>query len=63
MASLIPPGKVQFLDADGKPLAGASVDFYVPGTTDRKDTYRDAAQTTLNTNPVILDAAAASLLP
>jgi len=62
MASLIPPGKVQFLDADGKPLAGASVDFYIPGTTDRKDTYQDAAQTTLNTNPVILNAAGEAVI-
>lgn len=62
MASLIPPGKVQFLDADGKPLAGASVDFYVPSTTNRKDTYQDAAQTTLNTNPVILDSAGEAVI-
>lgn len=56
MATLLPTGKQQFLDANGNPLAGGSVYFYVPGTTTPKDTWQDSAQTILNTNPVILDA-------
>jgi hypothetical protein len=38
-------------------LVGASVWHYIPGTDTLKDTWQDAAQTILNTNPVILDAA------
>ncbi len=56
MATLLPNGKQQFLDPNGNPLAGGSVYFYVPGTTTPQDTWQDAAQTTLNTNPVVLDA-------
>lgn len=55
-ASLLPPGKQQFLGDNGAPLAGGSVYFYVPGTTTPKDTYQDAAGTILNTNPVGLDS-------
>jgi hypothetical protein len=56
MATLLPNGKQFFNDSDGKPLSGASVAYYTPGTTDFKPTYQDAAATILNTNPVILDA-------
>jgi hypothetical protein len=37
-------------------LAGGSVGFYIPGTSTVKQTWQDAAQTILNTNPVKLDA-------
>ena len=37
-------------------LAGGSVGFYIPGTSTVKQTFQDAAQTILNTNPVKLDA-------
>jgi microcystin-dependent protein len=56
-ATLLPPGQQQFTDGNGKPYAGGSLTFYVPNTTTAKPTYKDAAQTVLNTNPVILDAA------
>ncbi|GJE37852.1 tail fiber protein [Methylobacterium persicinum] len=56
-ATLLPPGQQTFTDANGKPLAGGSLSFYVPNTTTAKPTYKNAAQTVLNTNPVILDAA------
>lgn len=53
----VPPGKQRFVDpATGVPLAGASVYHYVPGTSTPKDTFADQAETTLNQNPVILDA-------
>lgn len=55
-ASLIPNAKQQFLDISGNPLVGGSVYFYQSGTLIPKDTFQDAAQTTLNTNPVILDS-------
>jgi hypothetical protein len=56
MSSILPQGKTQFFDRNGKPLAGCSVYFYEPGTTTFKNTYQDQALTILNTNPVILDA-------
>lgn len=56
-ATLLPNGKQQFLNGNGAPLAGGTVQFYVPGTSTPKDTWQDAGQTILNTNPVILDAA------
>lgn len=56
-ATLLPPGKVTFTDANGKPLSGGSVAFYLPNTTTPKQTWQDAGQTVLNTNPVKLDSA------
>lgn len=37
-------------------LAGGSVSYLVPGTQSVKQTWQDSAQTTLNQNPVALDA-------
>jgi hypothetical protein len=54
---LLPNGMQQFTDPNGAPYAGGSVYFYTPGTTSAKATWQDAAETTLNTNPVVLDAA------
>jgi len=55
--SLIPNGKQQYLDANGKPLAGGKVYYYIPSTTTPKNTYQDAALTILNANPIVLDSA------
>jgi hypothetical protein len=55
--SLIPNAKQQFLDANGNPLAGGKVYYYIPSTTTFKNTYQNAALTILNTNPIILDSA------
>ena len=55
--SLIPNAKQQFLDANGNPLAGGFVYYYIPSTTTFKNTYQDSALTILNTNPIILDSA------
>ena len=57
MATLIPNGRQVFLDLDGKPLAGGLVFFFVPGTTQLRDTFQDPGATQKNTNPVVLDAA------
>lgn len=62
MASLLPNGEQQFCDANGAPYAGGLVYFYVPSTLTYKDTYQDAAQTILNTNPVVLDAAGRAVI-
>lgn len=56
MSSILPNGKTQFIDQNGKPLANGAVTFYSPGTTTKKDTYQDAAMTQPNTNPIILDS-------
>lgn len=62
MATLLPPGKAQFLSTGGVPLAGGTVTFYIPGTTSPKDTWQDAAGTVLNTNPIRLDAAGEAII-
>jgi hypothetical protein len=55
-ASILPNGKTQFIDINGKPLVGGTVTFYEPGTLVLKDTWQDDDQTILNTNPVVLDS-------
>jgi len=57
MTSILPNAKTQFFDAQGNPLAGGSVGFYIPATLVFKTTWQDASQATPNANPVILDAA------
>lgn len=61
-ATLLPPGKNCFFTAAGAVNASGTVAFYVPQTLSPKDTWTDAAQTTLNTNPVVLDAAGCSVI-
>lgn len=61
-ATLLPNAKQQFIDGNGKPLAGASVYFYIPNTSTFKSTWQDRAQTILNTNPVILDASGEAII-
>lgn len=56
MTTLLPNGRQQFIDANGNPLVAGTVTFYIPSTTTPKDTWQDAEQTALNTNPVVLDA-------
>jgi len=55
-ATLLPPGKQQFFDVNGNSLSSGSITFYVPNTTTLKNTWQNANQTILNTNPVVLDA-------
>jgi hypothetical protein len=56
MATILPTGETTFLDANGTPLAGGTVTFYIPGTTTPKDTWRNSGQSILNSNPVTLDS-------
>jgi len=56
MATISPTPKLQFLDANGNPLASGLLYTYFAGTTVPKTTYTTAAQTTANTNPIVLDA-------
>lgn len=61
-ATLLPNGEQVFLDDNGNPLANGTVDFYVPSTTTRKDTYQNPGATILNTNPVNLDSAGRAII-
>jgi hypothetical protein len=49
--------KVQFSDANGRPLAGGFLHTYISGTTTPQATYSESTGTTANTNPVVLDSA------
>lgn len=55
-AVLLPNGKQQFIDINGRPLVAGTVGTYVPSTLVAKNTWQDSAQTILNTNPIILDS-------
>jgi len=61
-ASLLPNGKQQFFDANGNPLAGGSVTFYIPNTSTLKNTWQDAGQTIINSNPITLDASGEAII-
>lgn len=50
-------GEQQFLDANGVPLAGGTINTYIPGTTTNVTTYKDSGYSIPNTNPIVLDAA------
>jgi len=56
MAKILAPPMTQFVDANGHPYAGGTVETYIPGTTTAKNTWSDHGATALNTNPVVLDA-------
>ncbi len=57
MSVFIPPGKQQFFNpATGAPLAFGKVYHYIPSTSTPKDTWANESLTTLNTNPITLDA-------
>lgn len=56
MASRFLIPRVQFLDGNGDPYAGALLYFYETGTTTALDTYSNNALTVANTNPVVADA-------
>lgn len=47
----------QFFDNNGDPLSGGKLFWYQTGTSTPKPTFSDPALATLNSNPVILDAA------
>lgn len=53
--ALMPLPKQQFLSILGTPLVGGKVYTYAAGTTNPKATYTDAAGTTPQANPIILN--------
>lgn len=56
MAELLPPLKAQFFDSNGDPLVGGKIFTYEAGTSTPKATYIDEAESSANTNPVILNS-------
>lgn len=54
--ALLPNGRQQFFNGDGKPLVGGTVTTYIPGGFTPKTTYSDFGGTVPNTNPITLDA-------
>jgi len=56
MAVVTPTAKAQFIDAAGVPLAGGFLYTYEAGTTTPQATYTDAAGSTANSNPIVLDS-------
>lgn len=60
--ALLPNGRQQFFDANGKPLAGGSVAIWAVGTTNPLPSYQDPYGAVLNQNPVPLDAAGTALI-
>lgn len=61
-SALLPNGMQQFADANGAPYTNGKLYFYTPGTTTLKDTWLDPAQSTLNSNPITLDAAGRAII-
>lgn len=61
-ASILPPAKTQFLDDNGNPLSSGHVYNYIVGTGTFKNTWQDSTESTLNTNPVTLDAGGRALI-
>lgn len=57
MVALLPAPELQFVDADGHPYAGGTLETYTPGTSTPKTTWVDHTMTSANENPIVLDAA------
>lgn len=57
MATISPVPFLQFIDANGDPLAGGKLYTYEAGTTTPLATYTTSAGNISNANPVILDSA------
>ena len=55
-AGLLANGVQQFFDSNGNPLTSGKVYFYDVGTSTFKDTYTSSAATTINPNPITLNA-------
>jgi hypothetical protein len=53
---------LQWSDADGNPMAGGSIETYLPGTSTPKAVWVDADQLAFATNPVVMDAAGRTLM-
>lgn len=57
ISTILPPARTVFVDANGVPLVGGTVGFFVPpATSTPKTTWQDATQSVANSNPVVLDS-------
>lgn len=56
MAELLPDLKFRKFDSNGDPLSGGKLYSYIAGTATPVSTYSDAAGSSPNSNPVVLDA-------
>jgi len=56
MAKLYPNPNFRVIKSDGTPAAGWQMFTYEAGTSTKKDTYTDVAQSSTHTNPIILDS-------
>lgn len=54
--ALMPNPRIQFADANGKPLAGGQIFTYAAGTSTPQAAYTDSTGATALPNPVVLDA-------
>ena len=61
-AALLFDPNPQFCDQDGHPYAGGTIATYTPGTSTPKATWIEHTGTTLQTNPIVLDAAGRCLM-
>lgn len=57
MTSLLPFPELQFFSNLGAPLAGGSIQTYLPNTLTPKTCWADPGQVTALANPIVLDAA------
>ncbi len=55
--TVMPVPRAAFYDNNGAPCNGCTLDAWAAGTTTPQATYSDAALTTANANPVVLDSA------
>ena len=62
MAAPIIVPSPQFCDANGKPFAGGTIATFIVGTDTPKDSFVDPELTSLNQNPIVLDAAGRCLM-
>jgi len=56
-ASILPPAKTTFFDANGNPLTAGTIESFIPAPLLIKQLWQDAAETIPNANPLTLDAA------
>lgn len=62
MATILPAPETQWIDQNGNPIAGGTIDTFIPNTSSPKTTWQDSEQTVQNTNPIVLDAAGRAII-
>jgi hypothetical protein len=55
-AALLPAPELQFINGNGQPISSGTVETYIPGTSTPKTTWSNQAQTSVNTNPIVLNS-------